>query len=180
MDLLHGARQEVPRMFRNRTDVAAGSPFRDVTGASFEAGYSTGTGHYEECFADFDGDDDLDIYGVNWRVTSSQYTDVVLRNDGAGFFGQRFDVPLSGSDDEDADPIDYDLDGDLDLLIANFSGQERIVRNDGSWTFSATTGLLPPTPRSPSTPTRPTWTATAIRTCSWRTASTSPSGTCRT
>ncbi|MFM7261012.1 MAG: FG-GAP-like repeat-containing protein, partial [bacterium] len=40
--------------------------------------------------------------------------------------------------------IDYDNDGDLDLLIAALSGPDRIYRNNGTGTFTqVTTGVLP-------------------------------------
>ncbi len=146
LDLLHGARQELPRMFQNRLVENLGIPgFRDVTGTTFVAGYSTGAGHYEECFGDFDGDDDLDIYGVNWLSSTGNFRDTILRNSGAGFFDQPFLVVGSNSDDNSADPIDYDLDGDLDIYAANFNGQDRIVRTDAAWTFtSVATGVVLP------------------------------------
>ncbi|MBL8862133.1 MAG: VCBS repeat-containing protein [Planctomycetes bacterium] len=143
LDLLLGARQEVPRLFHNRLAEDGVPGFRDVTGASFVAGYATGAGHYEECFGDFDGDDDLDIYGVNWlQAGGFQFPDLVLRNSGAGYFDTPFTIPGSGSDDDSAEPLDYDLDGDLDVYVANFSGAERLVRNDGGWTFSTPSGVL--------------------------------------
>lgn len=144
IDLLLGARQELPRLFQNRREENGGTPgFRDVTGASFVANYATGSGHYEQSFADFDGDDDLDIYGVNWAGGSFSFFDTMLRNSGAGFFGELYSVPASGPDDESAEAIDYDLDGDLDVHVGNFSGQERLVRNDGWGAFVNITGQLP-------------------------------------
>ncbi|MCY2958835.1 MAG: VCBS repeat-containing protein [Planctomycetota bacterium] len=144
LDILLGARQEFPRLFLNRLEENGGVPgFRDATGASFQAGYSQGSGHYEETFGDFDGDDDIDIYGVNWLTTFS-LVDVALRNSGAGFFNQLISIPASLPDDSNAELIDYDLDGDVDVFVSCFGGQERIVRNDGGWAFSATTGLMTP------------------------------------
>jgi hypothetical protein len=66
LDLLHGARQEVPRMFINRLSETGTPIFRDVTNAAFPGGWSTGDGHYEQEMGDLDGDGDLDIYGLNW------------------------------------------------------------------------------------------------------------------
>ncbi len=144
IDLLLGARQELPRLFRNRQEENGGVPgFRDVTGSSFQAGYATGNGHYEECFADLDGDDDLDLFGVNWSNVGPNFNEVALRNSGAGFFDQLFTIPGSQSDDNSAEPIDYDADGDLDVVVSNFSGQERIAGNSGPWTFVNATGVLP-------------------------------------
>jgi len=144
LDFVLGSRQELPRMFQNRLTENLGVPgFRDVTGAAFVAGYAAGSGHYEECLGDFDGDDDLDIYGVNWLAGSIAFTDSILRNDGTGFFTQPFSVPDSNYDDNSADPIDYDLDGDLDIYAANFAGQDRVTRNDSNWMFSTAVGVLP-------------------------------------
>lgn len=143
LDVLLGSHSSRPRLFENRSEVASALAFRDVTGVSFQAGYATGTGHYEELLADLDGDDDLDVYGVNWLGTSG-YRDHVARNDGAGYFGELLVMSNSTPDDENAQAIDYDLDGDLDVVVANFAGQERIVRNDGAWSFAhVPTGLLP-------------------------------------
>jgi hypothetical protein len=134
LDILHGARQELPRMFINRMAENGGviTFFRDVTGSAFPPGYSTGGGHYEQEMGDMDGDGDWDIYGLNWQGL----TDVVMANNGAGVFRNVVALPGSSSDDNEGDFIDYDNDGDLDLFIANFSGQERLYQNDGSGTYS--------------------------------------------
>lgn len=149
LDLLHGARQELPRMFRNRLVENGGvlAPFRDVTGSSFVAGYATGNGHYEQEMGDLDLDGDVDIYGLNWLVTASQFNDTTLKNDGSGFFAFPQTPPGSQVDENEADYLDYDNDGDLDVLLANFSGQERLYRNDlvaGNFTLVNVTATLLP------------------------------------
>jgi hypothetical protein len=144
IDMLLGALHELPRIFQNRLQENGGTPgFRDVTGASFVAFYATGQGHYEECFADFDGDDDLDIYGVNWSAGMLSFDDVRLRNTGSGFFGDLLAVSFSNADDASAEPIDYDLDGDLDVFVSNFSGQDRLVDNGGWFNFTNVSFQLP-------------------------------------
>ncbi len=144
LDILHGARQELPRMFINRMAENGGviTFFRDVTGSAFPPGYSTGGGHYEQEMGDMDGDGDWDIYGLNWQGL----TDVVMTNNGAGVFRNVVQLPGSSSDDNEGDFIDYANAGDLDLYIANFSGQERLYENNGSGTYSLIpTGVaLPP------------------------------------
>jgi hypothetical protein len=145
IDILLGARQELPRLFQNRLQENGGTPgFRDVTGASFQASYATGNGHYEQCFADFDGDDDLDLYGVNWAALATGFTDAMLRNSGAGFYSDLYLVPASASDDHTAEPFDYDLDGELDVFVSNFSGQDRLIQNGGWSAFTNATAQLPP------------------------------------
>ncbi len=144
LDILLGARQELPRMFFNRLEENAGvlTYFRDVTGGVFPDGYSTGAGHYAQELGDFDGDGDLDIYGVNWQISLDDET---LENGGDGTFANLQLVPDSNSDDNEGDFIDYDADGDLDVIVANFSGQERLYENtDGLGAYSLTVGVLPP------------------------------------
>jgi hypothetical protein len=98
---------------------------------------------------DLDNDDDLDIYGLNWRVTGfNAFTDLTLPNNGNGTYGAYTTLSGSGSDDNEGDFIDYDMDGDLDLFVANFSGQDRLYRNDfagAAFSYTnVTSTLLPP------------------------------------
>ena len=149
LDILHGARQELPRMFQNRLAENGGNmaPLRDVTGAVFPPGYATGSGHYEQEMGDLDGDADVDIIGLNWLVSAS-FTEITLQNAGNGVFRNITPLPNSAPDDNEVDCLDFDMDGDLDLFIANFSGQERLYRNDfagvGLLFAHVTPGMLPP------------------------------------
>ncbi|MCC7012714.1 MAG: VCBS repeat-containing protein [Planctomycetes bacterium] len=129
LDILHGARQEKPRMFRNLLETGA-LAFRDVTGAVFPANYSTGNGHYEQEMGDCDGDNDLDVYGLNWLQGGLTFNDITLTNNGSGVFANLQTLSGSNADDNEGDFFDYDNDGDLDLYIANFSGQDRLYRNN--------------------------------------------------
>jgi hypothetical protein len=153
LDLLHGARQEAPRMFRNRQVESLGvlTAFTDITHAAFAPGWSAGSGHYEQEMGDCDNDGDLDICGVNWLAPLG-FTDTTLANSGAGFFSANQSLPGSGADDNEADFLDYDNDGDLDIYFANWSGQDRLYRNDfaGAGAFShsnVTAAELPPLTR---------------------------------
>ncbi len=135
LDVLHGARQEAPRMFANRLQGSSLAPavgggalgFRDVTGAVFPASYTSGSGHYEQEMGDLDFDGDLDIYGLNWK---SPFQDLTYENDGTGNFLTGVQLFQSNADDNEGDFVDYDNDGDLDLYVANFSGQDKLYRND--------------------------------------------------
>jgi hypothetical protein len=137
-DILHGARQEAPRFFTSRLAQTGSLIWRDTTGAVYPAGYTSGNGHYEQEFGDFDSDDDLDIYGLNWF---NNFTDETLRNNGAGVFTNLTTLPGSAADDNEGDFGDYDDDGDLDLYVANFSGNDKMYQNmlveNGSFSYVA-------------------------------------------
>jgi hypothetical protein len=131
LDLLHGARGEPTRMFRNRLVENGGAltSFTDVTTAAFAPNWTTGNGHYEQEMGDCDNDSDLDLCGLNWLVAGG-FNESTMANNGAGFFAANQTLPGSGADDSEADFLDFDNDGDLDIYIANFSGQDRLYRND--------------------------------------------------
>ena len=143
LDIVLGAREEAPRVFRNRTVESGGSlGFRDVTADIFPIGAPTGMGHYEQELGDLDGDGDLDLLGVNWRAP---FEELVYANAGNGIFNAPSVLPGSGSDDIEGDLLDFDLDGDLDVFIANFSGTDRLYRNDGNLNFvNVTQSNIPP------------------------------------
>ena len=136
LDILHGARQEAPRMFLNRLEETGGTslpPFRDVTTAVFPNNYWSSADNYEQEMGDFDGDGDLDIYGLNW----DGFSDRTFRNNGNGVFSIVQTLSGSGADDNEGDFFDYDNDGDLDLFVANFSGSDKLYRNNGSGVYGS-------------------------------------------
>ncbi|MEQ9079919.1 MAG: CRTAC1 family protein [Sandaracinaceae bacterium] len=92
--------------------------------------------------ADFDGDGDLDVY-VTAYIETLEYPrhvcapDMLLLNDGAGRFS---DVAAEAGIASDGCGLavvthDYDLDGDVDVLVVNDFGMfvtpNRLLRNDG-------------------------------------------------
>ena len=154
LDMLHGARQEAPRMFANRLEGSSIAPdnggalgFRDVTALVFPSGWSTGDGHYEQEMGDLDGDGDLDIYGLNWLATPG-FDDSTMRNDGDGTYSNIVNLSGSFADDNEGDFVDYDNDGDLDLYVANFSGRDKLYENNnnGGTSFSFTQVSFPNDP----------------------------------
>ena len=130
IDILHGARDENTRIFRNNLEENGGTLtlFRDVSFAVFPAGWSPGGGHYEQEIGDSDNDGDLDIYGLNWASLS----DFTLENDGAGNFGTLTTLSGSGADDNEGDFVDYDNDGDMDIWVASFFSSNRLYRNNNN------------------------------------------------
>lgn len=99
---------------------------------------------YSYDFGDIEGDGDLDLIGVNAGATN---TELLLRNNGAGTSWTAVSAQISPNptvDDNDSRFIDFDNDGDLDLLVAALGGADRIYRNNGTGTFTqVTTGVLP-------------------------------------
>ncbi len=101
------------------------------------------TAYSYDC-GDIDGDGDLDLVGVNAGASS---TELLLRNNGAGTSWTNVSTQISpnpAADDNDSRFIDFDNDGDLDLVIAALGAPDRIYRNDGLGTFTqVTTGVMP-------------------------------------
>ncbi len=99
---------------------------------------------YSYDFGDIEGDGDLDLIGIN---AGSGTQELLLENDGAGTFtdvSERLD-PNPNEDDNDSKFFDYDGDGDLDLVIARLGAPaEKIYENDGTGSFTQTSGLITP------------------------------------
>lgn len=148
LDVLHGARGEHPRIFANRLEGSFLAPdnggallFRDVTFTALPSGSVPGGGNYEQEIGDMDGDGDLDIYGLNWGggAGGSGLSDVVIENTGNGTFVGTQALTGSSADDNEGDFMDYDNDGDLDIFVANFSGGDRLYRNNNNGSGSGFT-----------------------------------------
>jgi FG-GAP-like repeat len=147
LDILHGARNEAPRYFKNLLQESGSVAWRDVTGTALPGGLSTG-GNYEQEQGDMDNDGDWDLYGLNW----GGLTDLVFNNAStttAILYNNLTVLPTSGNDDNEGDFVDYDNDGDMDLFIAAFASTNRLYRNDYaggapgsfSYTFVTNSGL---------------------------------------
>ncbi|MBT8485837.1 MAG: VCBS repeat-containing protein [Phycisphaerales bacterium] len=97
---------------------------------------------YSYDFGDMDGDGDLDMIGVNAGPGSRE---LLLENDGTGAYTDASDQlsPNPSQDDNDSKFLDYDNDGDLDLIIARLgSGGEKLYNNDGAGNFTQTSGVF--------------------------------------
>ncbi len=129
VDVLQGARNEVPRIFINRLQENGGTlSFRDETYAKFPPNWAPGGGHYEQELGDMDNDGDLDIYGLNWNNICDHY----LKNNGDGTYAPPVSLGASScNDDNEPEWFDYDNDGYLDVYIAAFGGQNRLYHNTG-------------------------------------------------
>ncbi len=149
LDIFVPNRNTAPRAWVNRmNEPAAGVAFSDVTQAALLAGgliYGWGLTVATEP-ADLDGDGDLELWMLNLSPPNSTTKDSILRHDGAvagsSFGFTKVTTWIKGDpsgDDEDVDPIDYDADGDLDVLIAGFAGTDYLYQS------ALTQGLDPDT-----------------------------------
>ncbi|MCK6446432.1 MAG: VCBS repeat-containing protein [Planctomycetes bacterium] len=143
VDILHGNKYDTPRTYHNRFVERGGVlGFRDVSHAVMPPNWAPGVGSYEQELGDFDDDGDLDLYGVNW----ADLCDSTFRNDGAGVFSAPTTIPTSCGRDNEVDFVDWDNDGDLDVVLANDTGQERAYQNPGAagnFVYQPSSGVLP-------------------------------------
>jgi hypothetical protein len=98
---------------------------------------------YSYDFGDMDGDGDLDLFGAN---AGSGNTDLLLRNNGAGVYSNASGNLSSNPnvDDNDSVFLDWDNDGDLDLMVGRLGGtQERTYTNNGLGIFTLVTNVMP-------------------------------------
>jgi hypothetical protein len=146
LDVLHGEKFELPRVFQNRSVETGALAFRDVSFAVLPGpDWAPGLGSYEQDLGDLDEDDDLDIYGTNWDGSSGQPCDSVLINSG-GVYGAPTTTPNSCKRNNEPVFIDYDHDGDLDVFIVSETNIERLYENPGAgggYVLFENTGELP-------------------------------------
>ena len=114
--------------------IEPGADYVDATTGPLGDGGDT----YGIAWADYDGDDDEDIYIVNSGTDNK-----LLRNDG-GIFTDVTAGPLGDTGHgRGASWADYDHDGDPDLYICNTSGEaNKLLRNDGGSFTDITAGPL--------------------------------------
>ncbi len=103
----------------------------------------------EADFGDIDGDGDLDLFMANVSAPGVGRADRVLINDGAGFFTDESASRLAGIapyDSFDADLVDLDGDGSLDVVCARgfLVGGARVLLNDGLGCFQEATAEMIP------------------------------------
>jgi len=141
LDLLMGSRQDAPRYYKNLLQENGSLAWRDVTGSALPAGYWSGGDNYEQEQGDMDNDGDWDLYGLNWPGLS----DAVFNNASTAaniIYNNSQTLASSGNDDNEGDFVDYDNDGDLDLIIGAFFSTDRLYRNNyaggapGSFSYS--------------------------------------------
>jgi hypothetical protein len=98
---------------------------------------------YSYDFGDIDNDGDLDLLGANAEPGGS--AENLLRNDGNAIFTKisgNLSPANAGQDDNDSKFFDFDNDGDLDLILAQIGGPEKVYLNDGSGGFTQISGVI--------------------------------------
>lgn len=155
LDVVVQNRSAQSRIFQNRfieNALSLGSEgsgkrlFRDVTASALLSAQAGGV-CMDFAFGDIDLDDDVDLFATNY----ASLQDRILLNDGSGVFsnvGSPQGDP--GSDENQTDYIDYDGDGDLDVVAADFDGVNYIYKNlsaqgainDTAATFMKRTSVL--------------------------------------
>lgn len=105
--------------------------FNDITS---ETGVSDSGFGQGACFADVDGDGDLDLFVANFGQTNNLYI-----NNGKGVFANK--TKAAGLFDDGVNSFgctfgDVDNDGDLDLYISNAGSYNNLYINNGDSTFT--------------------------------------------
>lgn len=141
-----GGSHGVDRLFINQGDgtFVESAAAWGITGAHAGSGATVG---------DFDADGDLDLFVSSFGTTTSHTGNQnrLWRNNGDGTFtnvaqavGVR-DTRRAGSSVGDVFSSsfgDYDRDGDLDLAVAGWLGNNQLLRNNGNGTFTRVTTTL--------------------------------------
>ena len=107
-------------------------PFADLQELSMDAG-----------IADFDGDGDLDIL-----IANEHKPNILLFNDGKGKFTNESSsrIPQVAHDSEDIGIADFDLDGDLDIIVVSEDDKiNELYLNNGYGTFKDAGDRIPVT-----------------------------------
>lgn len=135
IDVAVSSRNSQSRLYLNNLNGPLSSaPFQDVTGPALLAKGAAQTDNlcYEVEFADLDGDGDFDL----WMQNYLGFKDTILQNRGNAHSGQPEFTLATGwikddpnQDEQEADVLDYDGDGDLDIALANFSGTNRLYQS---------------------------------------------------
>jgi FG-GAP-like repeat len=123
----------------NRGSNAGGNHFlmlNDGTGVFSDSSSllpATSTSCYEAEVGDLDNDQDIDLFFVSLSgfsegaVKNNLVPSSALTFTSQGAFG--------GDDDNEIALVDYDVDGDYDVIVGSLASREKLYRNDGNFTF---------------------------------------------
>ncbi len=102
---------------------------------------NTSSSVYEAEAADLDGDLDRDVFFLSLSGFQEGYVRNNLAETGSLSFAAGSTQP-GNVDDNEVAYIDYDVDGDYDVLIGSLGNRERFYRNDGGLNFVNATGVI--------------------------------------
>jgi hypothetical protein len=106
-----------------------------------------GISHGSLAWGDYDNDEDLDILISGFDISLARVSKV-FRNNGNNSFTEQTGISLTGVYYGSSDWIDYDNDGDLDIMITgrdiSNTNLSRIYKNNGDNTFTWQTGIIFP------------------------------------
>ncbi len=133
LDLFAASRDSQARIYVNNLRNPIGPrPFHDVTQAALIDTGSTiiGDNNYEVEWMDMDSDGDFDV----WMLNYENIAEVVLRNDSSApgvIAFERVDWIRGGTvtQETESDFLDFDGDGDLDVVQSNFLGANPIFQS---------------------------------------------------
>ena len=132
IDVAISSRDSQARVYANNLYEPVGTtPFTDVTQSALldQGAAMANNNNYSFETGDLDGDDDFDLWAVNY-VTSNEYVLVNVSEAGAIRFElEAWVAGQTGSIDTDVDLLDYDGDGDLDATVANFVGANPLFQS---------------------------------------------------
>jgi hypothetical protein len=95
---------------------------------------------YGGCWVDFDEDGDGDIFVINGGQAQPTALNFYYRNDGGTFAKVTTGVLVTdGGGSWSSAAADYDLDGDLDVFVANYAQNNALYRNEGGGSFAKIT-----------------------------------------
>ncbi len=147
LDIFASSRDSQARVYvNNLRDPMSDSPFHDITQAALldTGAGQAGQGNYDAEYGDLDGDGDFDVWMTNYAGVGFGLEERMLRNIGPGAgVGFRFASQpgaIRGDpavDENEADLLDFDGDGDLDVYMSNFLGTNSI------YTSGMAQGLTP-------------------------------------
>ncbi len=88
---------------------------------------------YESELGDLDGDTDID----DFIISLTSFSEGVIKNNlvPGGTLSFTNGAPFGAGDDNEATFIDYDVDGDYDVLVGSLAAREKLYRNDGGMLF---------------------------------------------